>query len=109
MFRASLDVGARSAFAQGRLWNLELPSSPVTQFGFTALPGAMSATEDFAAACLHSVADDFAAAMLALGGDDRNCTLEAVKDVGLAFLRDLKRFIVFVTAQFTLGHKSPPQ
>ncbi len=109
MFRASLDVGARSAFAQGRLWNLELPSSPVAQSAFAALPGAMSTTEDFAAARLHSVADDFAAAVLALGRDYRNRALEAVKHVGLAFLRDLKRFIVFVTAQFTFGHKSPPQ
>ena len=90
------------------IWSLSREALPaIAQLAFAALPGAMSTTEDFAAARLHSVADDFAAAMLALGRDYRNRALKAVKHVGLPFLGDLKRFIVFVTAQFTFGHKSP--
>jgi hypothetical protein len=65
----------------------------------------MRATEDFIAS-FHAMTDDFAAAVLALRRHDRNGALEAVKRVRPAILRQLKRFVVVVAAEFTFSHRT---
>src|SRR4249919_2774745 len=50
--------------------------------------------------------DDFAPAAIAFGSYHMDRTLEAVEDVHFVFEPDLERFVVVVSAMFTLGHKS---
>ena len=49
--------------------------------------------------------DDFAPAVIAFGSYHMDRTLEAVEDVRFVFEPDLERFVVVVSAMFTLGHK----
>jgi hypothetical protein len=64
----------------------------------------MRTAKNLSAGRFHPVTDDFAVAMSTFRRDHRDGALEAVKDVGLALRRDLKGFVVFVSAQFAFSH-----
>lgn len=50
------------------------------------------------------MADDFASAMVAFRRDYLDGALEAIEDMRLALRRDLKGFVVIVSAQFAFSH-----
>ena len=53
------------------------------------------------------MADDLAAAMLALGPERVDGAFKAVEIMGDAVHHDFERLIIFVSTDFTLGHKFP--
>jgi hypothetical protein len=94
-----LEVGAWS------FRRLATASASIAQFVFAAFAGAMSAAKNLRAG-LNAVPDDFAAAMIAFRRNYCDRTLEAIEDMPFTRRRDLKGFVVIVSAQFTFCHKS---
>jgi hypothetical protein len=54
--------------------------------------------ENFPAAGFHAVSDDFAAAMIAFRRNHLDRALEAIEDMRLPLRRDLKGFVIIVSA-----------
>ena len=77
----------------------------VPDFGDTRQTCAIGAAIE-GAISLNPVTDDAAIATRTHGCERVNPTLEAVKDISLAGLSDLKGSVIVVTADFTLRHSS---
>ena len=70
----------------------------------TFLVRAVAATV-IVAARFHAMANDLASAMLAFGGERMNGALKAIEIMRDAICDNLQRLVVFVSANFTMGHK----
>ena len=75
----------------------------VPQSGATVGSRAMGATED-SISFFHVVADDSAAAMRALRRQRVDRALKAVEDMLLSLQNYFKKFVVVISADFTLSH-----
>src|SRR5438105_12501274 len=78
-------------------------SNPVGEPLRAGVPRAVAAAVDLLAR-LHPVADHLAAAMGAHRGARMDGAFEAVEVPGLAFLRQLERLVVFVSADIAASH-----
>ncbi len=81
----------------------EIQLSPVFQTAHTALAGAVDAAEHFAFG-FDAVADNLASAVRAGWRDHVNRAFEAVERLCLSLGRDLKRFIVIISAHVAFSH-----
>ena len=85
------------------LWRRASPA--IAQFAFATFARAVSTAENFPTAGFHAVSDDLAAAMIAFRRNHLDRALEAIEDMGLTLRRDLKGFVIIVSAVFTFSHK----
>jgi hypothetical protein len=72
-------------------------------FGYTGLPGTVSAAEK-CSVCFYTVSDDFAAAVIANRRQLLDCAFEAVKRMTITCRDYLERQIIVVATHLTLCH-----
>jgi hypothetical protein len=84
--------------------NWAIALGAIFELRLTLVARTVRTAEEFAVS-LQAVPDDAAVAMAANGGQHMDGTLEAVEDIRLAFVRDLKGLVVLVAAVITLRHE----
>jgi hypothetical protein len=76
----------------------------ILQFLYTVLAGTVGAAVELAVSRLHAMADDHAAAVGTFGRQRMDRALKAIEYMPLVPYHHGKRFVIFVSTDFTSGH-----